>query len=222
MPPSATPLIALLSTLLLGCAAPGHNAPSPDDPLEALGAKPIDTATFSSVIATCTCFVDIKVGPTHHVEVVAREEVLADVKVEVDGDTLRLQYYPSSTKYARDPVRFEVTLPSLNAVEAKAVTNATIAGVTGRDLAVSADGASRVSVAGKVETLHVELHNQAKLDARALQATDVDVTIDGSGEAEVNARELLRASVYRFGKVWYVGEPKALDVDHGRRRVRQG
>lgn len=221
MHPSASHLIALLSTLLLGCAASGQSTP-PSDAVDGLGAESIDTTAFSSVAAQCTCYVDIKVGKAHGIVVRSRDEALSDVKVEVEDDTLKLQFLPSSIEHARAPVHFQVTVPELRAVDAKIVTQMTVEGMSGQDLSVSADGASQVEVAGDVQTLHAELHNRARLDARALRATDVEITIDGRGEAEVSARELLRASVYRFGKVWYHGEPKALDVEHGRRRVRPG
>ena len=129
--------------------------------------------------------------PTHEVVVRARKELLPDVEVE-DG-TLRIQHFPTDVRFARYPVRFDVTVPELHAVDAKTVTVATVRGISGEHLSVSADGASRVEVSGDVQTLHVELHNQAKLDARALRATDVEITIDGSGAAAVRAQELLHA-----------------------------
>lgn len=222
MQPCARHLIALLSSLLLGCASFRSSTPPGDGPADLLSAKTIDVPAFSSVVAQCTCYVDIKVGPTHGVVVRARKELLPGIAAEVEDGTLRLQYLPTDVRFARDPVRFEVSLPELHAVDAKLVTAATVQVVSGEQLRVFADGASQIEVEGDVQRLHAELHNQAKLDARALRATDVHITIDGSGEADVNAQELLRASAYRFGKVWYHGEPKVLDVDHGRRRVRPG
>lgn len=156
-------------------------------------------------------------------EVSAHKELVDDVKVEVEDGVLKLQYYPSSPKYAREPVRFEVTVPELVMVDARVVTHLSVTGVRGvDDFAVVADGASHVALDGAVHTLHAELHGRATLDAQKLDATDVDVTIDGRGEADVQARELLRASVYRFGKVRYHLEPRALEVAHGRRRVKRG
>lgn len=217
-----TAIATVLSTLVVGCAGSKNGGPTATTPVDSLGAKPVDTATFRSVATNCTCFVDIQVGPKHHVEVSAREEVLADVKIEVEDDILKLEYLPTSTKYARDPVRFTVTLPELRALDAKVVTVVDVTGVEGGSLSVSADGASRVALGGSVQKLGAELHGHARLDAQKLEATDVELTVEGRGQAEVSARELLRADVHRFGKVWYHGDPKALDVGHGRRRVRPG
>jgi len=216
-------LTVLLSTFLLGCASSAIRPPADVPAAEAPASIPVRAARFSSVVAVCTCYVNIIVGPTHRVEVKAHKELVDGVKVDVEDGVLTLQYYPTSVEYAREPVQFEITVPELEMVDARVVTHLSVTGVRGvDDFSVVADGASHVALDGAVHTLHAELHGRATLDAQKLDATDVDITIDGRGEADVQARELLRASVYRFGKVRYHVEPAALEVTHGRRRVKPG
>ena len=111
MHPSASHLIALLSTLLLGCAASEQSTP-PSDAVDGLGAESIDTTAFSSVAAQCTCYVDIKVGKAHGIVVRSRDEALSDVKVEVEDDTLKLQFLPSSIEHLQPRPKGARTRPS--------------------------------------------------------------------------------------------------------------
>ncbi len=84
-------------------------------------------------------------GPTHEIVVRAREELLPGIAVEVEDGTLRLHYFPTDVRFAVYPVRFEVTVPELHAVDAKTGNVATVHAVSGEQLRVFADGASQVA-----------------------------------------------------------------------------
>ena len=83
--------------------------------------------------------------------------------------------------------------------------------MTGDRFALETSGATKVSLAGKVNRLLASLTGASKLDAADFPAEDVEISVTGAGKADVTATNLLRAAITGAGKVSYGGNPKSVE-----------
>jgi hypothetical protein len=81
------------------------------------------------------------------------------------------------------------------------------ASLSGRELYLEANGASRVTLNGNVNAVQAEMNGASRLDAESLATRAMDLTINGAGRAEVNVAEVLKVDISGAGRVTYSGNP---------------
>jgi hypothetical protein len=88
-------------------------------------------------------------------------------------------------------------------------SSTTLAGVETPQAQLHVSGASRVTIAGRVDTAHVELSGAATLDAAGLQVGDLEIDGSGRAHAEVRAQKSVRGSLSGGSRIRV---PAAADV----------
>lgn len=159
---------------------------------------------FSTVALGTGAQMQVRVGPTWSVHADGPASVLATMRVEREGDTLKIVRRDPRAK--GDPalerqVRFTVTVPSLTSAALGGTGTITIdrvigqrfhAAVGGRgtltigaldanEAEVSIGGAGHVAAGGRVRALKVAIGGSGSLRAPALHAARADVSVAGSG-----------------------------------------
>ena len=155
------------------------------------------------------------------------------ITTEVRGDTLVIADNRNTmTKINRDVLRYDVTLPQLEAValdgsgsvnvgafDADALTfnldgsgNMTAEELEVGRLELYLDGSGSISTTGRADALTVDVAGSGKVDAGELRADEVNVSLAGSGDVSVCASTGLEASVEGSGDVTYYGEPASPDI----------
>ena len=163
---------------------------------------------------------------------------LSEIKTEVNGSTLKI-YRKSKTKnwsknwsknvrgkiyvtyreleeirssgsadvYCSDPLKarsFEASVSGSG--------NLILEDVEAEDLYSSVSGSSDMEIGGDVESQEVSISGSGNYDAFDLDCEEVKIRVSGSGNARVNARESLRASVSGSGDISYRGSPDHVDT----------
>ena len=75
----------------------------------------------------------------------------------------------------------------------------------------SINGSGDVQIEGKANTYDLEINGSGDVKAFNFECKEVDIQIAGSGDAQVNATEVLKISIAGSGDVSYKGDPKKVN-----------
>ena len=136
------------------------------------------------------------------------ENLLSHIKTSMEGDLLKVEMENSLAP--TEGIKVEISSPSLAGAALSGALNFEATQISGSTFALETSGASKVTLAGKVNRLLASLTGASKLQANDLAAEDVELSVTGAGKAEVSATNLLRAAITGAGKVSYSGHPKSV------------
>ena len=88
-------------------------------------------------------------------------------------------------------------------------------------LRVDINGTGDCMFFGTSQRAEIELNGAAQVKAFGLTARDAAVTINGAGECEITAEDILRAEINGVGSVIYDGDPRVDRAVHGLGSVRK-
>lgn len=217
----------LLMVLLVG---PWRGAIAQDDPIR----QTKEVASFTEIGFSVPGTVHLRQGEPHSVEVEGPQDVLDQLEVSVDGETLHIRAEGSGSwlwwifgesNRLETPVDVYVTAPTierLNVAGAGDIVGETplqassltlrMAGAGGFDLDLDTDevdlqvaGAGTTRLRGRAERLSAEVAGAGDLEATELKTTTADVTIAGAGGAHLYVTDRLTAQVMGTGNVRYRG-----------------
>jgi hypothetical protein len=80
----------------------------------------------------------------------------------------------------------------------------------GEELNIEGSGAGSFHLSGETEYLRIELSGAVNLNADNLIADKVDVEISGASDADVYAKDELRAEISGVGNIEYSGNPQSV------------
>ncbi|MGK0387324.1 MAG: hypothetical protein ACI94Y_000050 [Maribacter sp.] len=155
---------------------------------------------------------------------------IANVKVEVDGQTLKIsaKEKESSKNYKNNPIYITIPVTEVNAVALNGSGDVrtkdlvlkssgmqlSLMGSGDMDIAVesarliaSITGSGDLNIKGTSNYLQAKVKGSGDLDANLLESNIVDATVTGSGDVEVVAHKSISASVTGSGDVEYSGNP---------------
>lgn len=219
----AAVVVAVASALLLaGCMPIVATGPMVSDE------RDIDAAT--SVVLDTSGDLTIAQGEPALV-IHASEAALERLTSDVTGGTLTLGTTPGTSIILGD-VRYELTLPDLEAIEVNGSGDVTAEvsapgalrlsvdgsgdvvwiGLDSERAEIGVSGSGDVEVAGTTGALTIELDGSANVNARELDAREATVAISGSGDIDLSVSDTLVAEVSGSGRVTYSGDP-SVEVD---------
>ena len=137
------------------------------------------------------------------------ENLLSHIKTNMEGDILKIEI--DGTISPTRGIKIAITSPSLAGVSLSGAVELNASQISGGTFALETSGATKVTLAGKVNRLLASLTGASKLKAADLLAEDVELSVTGAGKADVTASNLLRASITGAGKVSYGGQPKSVE-----------
>lgn len=137
------------------------------------------------------------------------ENLLSHVKTSVEGNQLKIETQDSIAP--SHGVKVAITSPSLDGATLSGAVKLNADRLSGATFGLETSGATKVTLAGKVNRLLASLTGASKLEATNLAADDVELSVTGAGKADVSASNLLRAAITGAGKVSYTGHPKSVE-----------
>ncbi len=204
-------LLAFLASLLFGASAPG--APGG----LALPAAIADSATqretrkvgsFDAIDAGGAYELAIDAGaPATSVVVEGPPDLVGKITTEVRGRTLHIEEQQATFNWSSSRTLVTVDVASLAALEVGGAITAGVKNLHGPAFSLTISGAGKAKVAGTVDALSADLAGAANLDAIALKARRVKISIAGTGSAKVWASDSIAADVSGVGSVTYYGKP---------------
>lgn len=163
-------------------------------------------AAFSGVELAGANNVTVRVGGQRSVVVHADDNLLGHVTTRVDAGSLVIGN-TSGSLAARSPLRVEVNMPSLEALKLSGSGVVSVTGIKAKGLTVILSGGGVLRASGSATRVDVTLGGSGDAQLKGLVARDVHAVVSGSGRILVTATESLDASVPGAGAIVYSGNP---------------
>ena len=152
----------------------------------------------------------VRVGPRPSLSVTADSNILPLLVQRQHGDQLILGTRQSYRMRGRP--RFVLTVPALDALAIAGSGGARVEGVAAARMALTIGGSGRIVAHGRADRLTLTIGGSGDIDARGLRARAVEVTIGGSGNAQVATNGPLTGAIAGSGSVRYLGRPSEVAV----------
>ncbi len=166
---------------------------------------------FTKIDASGAVNVEVAVGSGFAVEVQADDNLLANIKTEVSGDTLKI--YSEDRISSKTRINVKISMPAIEGLEISGASSANVANVEADSLELKASGASKIKIEGEAKTLEANASGASSIDAEKLKVEDANVEASGASSATVLAINDLDLNASGASKISYVGEPKNIKQD---------
>ncbi|KPJ53362.1 hypothetical protein AMJ39_04990 [candidate division TA06 bacterium DG_24] len=203
-----------------------------------------EVADFNCISLSGTGRVIIDQGEEESLTIVAEDNIMPYVEVEVRDRTLHLGFHPDKSPTdtrSTKPVTFKVGMREIlglavsgpGRIHAPAITtealDAAVSGpgkiaissCTANRLAVDISGSGCVAVAGETPIETVNISGSGRYVAPELESETTTVVVTGTGCATVCTHDNLTATVTGTGEVAYYGSPIVAQVMEGSGRLTQ-
>jgi hypothetical protein len=153
--------------------------------------------------------VKIKQAAEASVRVEADDNIISDVKTEVNAGILRV--WMEGDSYEHPTVIVNLAVKELDDLNLSGAGDIESDGpLQCDDLRCSLSGAGNITLSGKARSLEVCLSGAGNLSAEELEAEVCDASVSGVGNCDVNVSKELRATVSGVGRIRYSGNPSTV------------
>lgn len=163
---------------------------------------------FTKIDASGAVNVEVTVGKGFAVEVQADDNLLANIKTETSGDTLKI--YSEDRISPKTQINIKVSMPEIENFEVSGASSGNIANVKADDLELKASGASKIKIEGEAKDLNADASGASSIDAENLKAENAEADASGASRITVLANNDLDVDASGASKIIYVGEPQKL------------
>jgi hypothetical protein len=200
--------------------------------MEDLGAfqeeiKTYDLTGFQSLQIGSASKVTVQQGSTFSVVVRGDRRNLDELRVRVEGGTLKADYYPHHSRRRQYPSEFTITMPSLSGVDFSGSTTANISGfesnsalyirlsgssegtfsVRPRETDINLSGSSKLRISGASVKSKSEISGGSVLESFNFSTEESQVAVSGGSNARVNVSKVLNAAASGGSHIRYIGNP---------------
>jgi hypothetical protein len=168
-------------------------------------------AAFKNVELAGSNAVTIRVGGKQSVVVQADDNLLRRVTTDVRAGSLVIGNTPGSFT-ARRPMRVEVSMPSLSELRLSGSGIISASGIKTSSLTVMLSGSGVLRASGSAMRVDVTLAGSGDAQLNELVARHVHAVVSGSGRILVTATKSLDASVPGRGAIVYGGNPPQVNT----------
>ena len=187
-----------------------------------------DVSGFNQISVDGNINLILKQGDVESVEVEAEDNIISNIKTQVTGNKLEIKQEGTSMIWPSKPINVYVTVKDINSIEISGSSNvkssaidtdnldlsisgsgaAEIENLTAKNLKAKISGAGKIELSGTIQKQDITIEGSGDYKARYLKSEDTVITINGSGNTEVNTSKNLEINITGSGKVSYLGNPK--------------
>jgi hypothetical protein len=170
-----------------------------------------DIDQFEKIDVSGNYEVELNVGKTTRLEIIAESNLLKYIKTRVKKNTL----YISSKKNLRprEDLKIIIDCPKLYAIECSGVNDIFAQGIESDRFDIDLSGAGSINISGKTEYLKIDVSGAADLMARDFLTENVRIDVSGAANAEVYAAISCDAEVSGAGYIELYGDAKDVNMD---------
>ena len=163
---------------------------------------------FTKIDAGGAVNVEVSVGNAFAVEVQTDDNLLANIKTETSGDTLKI--YSEDRISPKTSVLVRVSMPKIEHFEVSGASSGNLSNVKADDLELKASGASKIKIGGTANELNADANGASTIDAEDLRTENAKIKASGASKATVSAANDLNINASGASRITYTGEPKNL------------
>ncbi len=165
-----------------------------------------NVSVFNKIEASGAINVEVFVQNGFSVEVQADDNLLANIKTEVSGDTLKI--YSEDSISPKTRINVKISMPEIENLEVSGASSGIMSNVKADSLELKASGASKIKIDGTAKDLEADASGASTIDAENLKVENAKVDASGASSAAVSASNELKVEASGASKISYVGEPK--------------
>lgn len=163
---------------------------------------------FSRIEITDITNIDVKVGQSQSLSLVADDQQIAKIVTEVKGDTLIISMRGEYDSYKSKSPQATITVPQLKSLALVGTGDATVTNLQGKEFNLSILGTGNATIAGSIDKVLVSIAGTGDAKLENLKVREANVTVTGTGDAQVNVSDRLTAAASGTGDIVYAGSPK--------------
>lgn len=167
-------------------------------------------AAFNEVEIHGAFQVEMNIGGTPELTVVADDKVLPFIKSEVRGKRLILSMKKNNFTIMHK-LLVRLRAPDLTLLEVSGVARFSAKGINNDALRLDLSGASHTSLAGKTTKFELKISGAGAVLAKELQSRQAKVICSGAAKVEVFASDSVDLNISGAGRISYWGSPKAVN-----------
>lgn len=189
-----------------------------------------DVPSFKEVRLNGSMDVEITVGGSQSVKVIADDNIIDNIETDVRGDELRIGLENGHYSHIK-VMRVVITMPEITGadihgsgdmtvkgakadrfeLELQGSGDATFSGAKFGDLEIELQGSGDIELDGTCMSIDIELQGSGDVDAGDMECETAKVSLRGSGDVEVFASKSADVGVHGSGDIVVRGEPGKLN-----------
>ncbi len=179
-----------------------------------------EVSPFHAIDIDLTGDLSVTLGSPQRVAISVDDNLLAHVRTTVDDrGVLRIdcdEAYVTNTRF-----RYEITVPTLDALSAGRGAATTVTGLDGAALAVSVGWETFTTLGGRIGKLTLAAGGRAKVDASGLVAAEATVAAEENALVKLRVTDKLTASARQRAGIEYAGDPQVTLSTNGKGKIRR-
>lgn len=165
-----------------------------------------EVGAFTRIESDGAFDITVRFGSPQKVTITFDDNLIDMIETKVHGRTLDLTSEGSWS--SRENCKVEITVASLDAISCSGSGEIEIIDMKQDEFEYEQSGSGSFTASGTCVDLVVEISGSGAIHTRELAAENVSVSISGSGDAEVFAKQSLDAEVSGSGSIAYYGSPE--------------
>lgn len=165
-----------------------------------------NVSAFSKIEVDGAFNVQIECRKKQKLEVSGDSNILPHIITRIKGNILQIT--TSKTICPKKLLEVKISADNIEKVTVSGAVDLSIDGVDNNKLDLEIEGAGDIKASGKTKNFRVDVSGSGDLKAKDLKAENVEVSVNGAGNAVVNASKKLKAEINGAGDIAYYGNPK--------------
>jgi len=168
-------------------------------------------AEFSKINVSGAFTVNVTVGESTRLKIIADDNLIKYIITKVEGETLIIDSEKNLSPKGK--IKVIISVSELYSISSSGANNIDVKGINSNQFDVDISGACNVELEGKTEDLTIDMSGATKLYSEQLLAQNVKLDLSGATKAVVFASSSLEADVSGVGNVEYLGDPPNVKSD---------
>ena len=189
--------------------------------------KTFDVESFSGIANNIDADIHITQAPTQSVEIVAQQNIIKNISLEVTDGILKIKFKKNAGHY--DPININISIPTLSSLSLNGSGNMNTTNTFGSCGTVSItlsgsgninaslnsnaktystiSGSGNITLTGNSPNQDITISGSGNVHAFPFKTYNSVVNISGSGDCELTADSTLNVTIRGSGNVYYKGHP---------------
>jgi Putative auto-transporter adhesin, head GIN domain len=164
-----------------------------------------NVSNFTKIEVSGALNVEVVTNKDFNVTVEADDNLLSQIKTELDGDTLKV--YSKGWLSTKTKINIKISMPNLDGIEVSGASNVTASNLENEDLEIELSGASKLKIDGKTTNAKFDVSGASKFDGENLEIENAEIDNSGASSVLVSVTKNLTADTSGASKVTYIGNP---------------
>jgi hypothetical protein len=160
---------------------------------------------FQKVDVSGAMNVEVIADKDFNVTVEADDNLLGQIRTELDGDTLKV--YSKGRISPKTKITVKISMPNLDGIEVSGASNVTASNLKNDDLEINLSGASKLKIDGKTTNAKFDVSGASKFDGENLEIENAEIDNSGASNVLVSVTKNLTADTSGASRVTYIGNP---------------